>query len=124
MSDHTLQGRTEKELLWFQRRSFLQAAAAWTAMGGFGAAVAQQRSNIVEMRGDVLLNGQTLRREQFIQTGDNLQTGPDSHLVFVVGNSAFQARQNTRFTVERGATLNAVSVLRMLTGAVVSVFGK
>jgi hypothetical protein len=124
MSDHILLGRTEKEVLWFQRRSFLQGAAAWTAMGGFAAAVAQQRSNVVELRGDVLLNGQPLQRDQFIQTGDSVQTGPDSHLVFVVGNSAFQARQNTRMTVERGATLNAVSVLRMLTGAVVSVCGK
>jgi hypothetical protein len=35
MTQHTLQGRTEDEVLWFQRRSFLQAAAAWTAMGGF-----------------------------------------------------------------------------------------
>ena len=60
MTQHTLQGRTEEEVLWFQRRSFLQAAAAWTAMGGFAAAQAQQRSNIVELRGDALLNGQRL----------------------------------------------------------------
>jgi hypothetical protein len=33
-------------------------------------------------------------------------------------------RQNTRMTVERGATLNAVSVLRMVTGAVASVWGR
>ena len=31
MTHHTLEGRTEQEVLWFQRRSFLQAAAAWTA---------------------------------------------------------------------------------------------
>jgi hypothetical protein len=57
MTQHTLQGRDEKEVLWFQRRSFLQAAAAWTAMGGFAAAHAQQRTNIVELQGDALLNG-------------------------------------------------------------------
>ncbi len=34
MTQHILQGRTEEEILWFQRRSFLQAAAAWSAMGG------------------------------------------------------------------------------------------
>ena len=38
MTQHTLQGRTEAEVLWFQRRSFLQGAAAWTAMGGYAAA--------------------------------------------------------------------------------------
>jgi hypothetical protein len=124
MSIHTLQGRSEDELLWFRRRSFLQAAAAWTSLGGFAAAHAQQRGNVVEMVGDVNLNGQRLRNGQTIQTGDRLETGPGSNLVFVVGNSSFQVRQNSRITVERGNTLNTVSVLRMLTGAVVSVWGR
>ena len=34
MTQHTLQGRTEKEILWFQRRDVIKAAAAWAAMGG------------------------------------------------------------------------------------------
>lgn len=124
MTQHSLQGRTEDEVLWFQRRSFLQGAAAWTAMGGFGAAYAQQRSNVVELQGDALINGQVLRPQQTVQTGDALETGPGSRLVFVIGNSSFLVRQNTRMTVERGSTLNAVSLLRMITGAVASVWGK
>lgn len=124
MTQHTLQGRSEDELLWWRRRGFLQAAATWTALGGFGAAVAQQRSNIVELRGDAFLNGQPLRQDQYIQTGDNVQTGPGGHLVFVMGNSAFLVRQNSQLRVERGETLNAVSVLRMLTGAIVSVWNR
>ena len=48
MSHHTLQGRSADEVLWFQRRQTLQAAAAWTALGGLPAAMAQQRSNVVE----------------------------------------------------------------------------
>jgi hypothetical protein len=59
-----------------------------------------------------------------IQTGDSVETGPASHLVFVIGNTAFQVRQDSRLTVERGATLNSVSVLRLLTGAVASVWGR
>ena len=124
MTHHTLQGRTEQELLWFQRRSFLQAAAAWTAMGGFAEAHAQQRSNVVELTGDATINGQALRRDTSIQTGDRIETGPGSNLVFVVGASSFQVRQNSRMTVERGATLNTVSVLRLITGAVASVWGR
>lgn len=124
MTTHHLQGRTEDELLWFRRRGFLQGASAWVAMGGFGAAFAQTRSNIVALTGDATVNGQALRRDAVVQTGDQLQTGPDSNLVFVVGNSAFQVRQNSRVTVERGQTLNAVSVLRIVTGAVGSVWGK
>ena len=124
MTQHTLQGRTDDELLWFRRRSFLQAAAAWTAMGGYGAAFAQQRSNIVDLRGDAYVNGQRLRQEQFVQTGDTVETGPDGYLVFAMGNSSFLVRQNTRLVVSRGETLSTVSVLRLLTGAIVSVWKK
>ena len=124
MTQHTLQGRSEHELLWFQRRDFLQAAAAWTALGGAVTAQAQSRSNIVQMLGDATVNGTRLSPQQTIQTGDELATGPQSNLIFVIGSSAFHVRQNSRLTVERGASLNAVSVLRLLTGAVVSVWGK
>ena len=95
MTQHTLQGRTEDEVLWFKRRSFLQAAAAWTAMGGFGAAMAQQRSNIVQMMGDTVLNGLSLQPGQVIQTGDQIKTGPGANVMFVIGNAAFQVRQNS-----------------------------
>ena len=124
MTQHTLQGRTESEVLWFQRRSFLQSAAAWTAMGGFGAAQAQSRSNVVELVGDATVNGGRLAAGQSVQTGDQITTGPGSSLIFVLGNSAFHVRQNSRMTVERGSTLSAVSLLRLVTGAVVSVWGK
>jgi hypothetical protein len=124
MTQHVLLGRTDNEILWFQRRSFMQAAATWTAMGGISAAQAQSRSNIVEQTGDALLNGAQLRPQQIIQTGDEIQTGPNSRLIFVIGNSSFHIRQNSRLTVERGATINVVSLLRLLTGAVVSVWGK
>lgn len=124
MTQHTLEGRSDSEVLWFQRRGFLQAAAAWTSMGGFATAQAQSRSNVVELVGDATVNGRRLLSQQPIQTGDEIVTGPDSRLVFVIGNSAFHVRQNSRMTVERGATLNAVSLLRLVTGAVVSVWGK
>lgn len=124
MTQHLLQGRQEKELLWYQRRDVLKAAAAWVAMGGLPAALAQQRSNIVQLTGDATLNGARLNPEQPIQTGDEIQTGPGANLVFVIGNASFQVRQNSRLAVERGNTLNAVSLLRLLTGAVASVWGK
>ena len=124
MTQHTLQGRTDTELLWFQRRSFLQAAAAWTAMGGISAAQAQNRSNVVQLVGDATVNGTRLAAGQSIITGDQIATGPNSTLIFVLGNSAFHVRQNSMMTVERGVSLFAVSVLRLVTGAVVSVWGK
>ena len=124
MSDHTLQGTREDEVLWTRRRGFLQAAAAWTALGGWAGAQAQQRSNVVELRGEALVNGTPLRPGQSVQTGDFIETGPGSTLVFSIGNTAFHVRQNSRMLVERGNTLSTVSVLRLLTGAVVSVWGR
>ncbi len=124
MSQHILQGRNETELLWFQRRSFLSAAAAWTAMGGFAGAQAQSRSNVVELTGDALLNGRRLTPQQSVQTGDRLETGPASNLIFVLGNASFQMRQNSMMVVERGASLSVVSVLRLIAGGVASVWGR
>lgn len=124
MTQHHLQGRTDKEVTWFQRRDFLQAAAAWTALGGAATVQAQSRSNVVQLVGDATVNGGRLQSGQTIQTGDQIATGPNSTLIFTVGNSAFHVRQNSFLAVERGATLTAVSLLRMLTGAVVSVWGR
>ncbi|TAG37101.1 MAG: iron dicitrate transport regulator FecR [Polaromonas sp.] len=124
MTQHLLKNRAEKEVLWFQRRDTLKAAAAWAAMGGLPAAVAQQRSNIVELTGDALVNGVRLLPERTLQTGDQIQTGPGSSLVFAIGNASFRVRQNTLMTVERGATLGIVSLLRIVTGGVVSVWSK
>ncbi len=124
MTQHALQGRSEADVLWFRRRSVLQAGAAWVAAGGFGAALAQQRGNVVELRGEVLANGRALRPQDWVQTGDELVSGPGSHLVFVLGNAAFLLRPQSRLVVERGDTINAASVLRLLTGAVASVWNR
>ena len=124
MTQHLLQGRSEREVLWFQRRSFVTAAATWTAMGGFANAQAQARSNIVELNGDAFINGERLQPQRTIQTGDKLETGPGASLIFVLGNASFQVRQNSNLIVERGASLNFVSVLRLLTGGVASVWGR
>lgn len=124
MTRHILMDRSEHELLWFRRRSVLGAAAAWTAMGGFASAQAQARSNIVELQGDALLNGRRLLPQDTIQTGDQIATGPGTTLVFVVGNASFLLRQNSQMAVERGQSLNAVSLLRLFTGAVASVWGR
>jgi hypothetical protein len=124
MTQHSLQGRSDNEVLWHQRRSFLKAAASWTAMGGFAAAHAQARSNVVELMGDATLNGRRMSAQHIIQTGDEIITGPKANLIFVIGNAAFHVRQNSSLTVERGKSINTVSLLRLITGAVVSVWGK
>ncbi len=124
MSHHTLKGRSANEVTWTQRRAVLQAAAGWVAAGAISTAHAQSRGNVVTLTGDATVNGERLGSGQSVQTGDRIATGPGSMLVFVIGNSAFHVRQNSMITVERGASLTAVSVLRLITGAVASVWGK
>ena len=123
MKHHLLQADPEQEVLWFKRRDTLKAAAAWLALGSLPAAMAQQRSNIVELIGQIHLNGQQLQPEQTVQTGDQIQTAPNSSLIFVVGDAAFQVRQNSVLTLERGHSLTSVSQLRLFKGAVLSVWG-
>ena len=117
-----LPSRPEQKTPWFRRRDTLKAAAAWLAMGGLPAAIAQQRSNLVQLIGDVQLNGQRLLPDQTVQTGDQLQTGPASSVIFVIGDSAFHVRANSRLSLERGHSLTTVSQLRLQAGAVASVW--
>jgi len=118
-----LLGRTEDELAWHRRRSLLQAAALWVATGGWTAAQAQSRSNIVELRGEVRRNGETLTTQHTIAAGDRIETGPGATVVFAVGDGAFMVRQNSNVALE-GDTPTAVKVLRLISGAVASVWGK
>ena len=117
-----LLGRTDEELQWWRRRSLLQAAATWLAAGGWVAAQAQPGRPIVELRGEVLRNGQPLAAADRIDAGDRIETGPGATAVFTVGHSAFLLRQNSRMALD-GDTPTAVKVLRLLTGAVASVWG-
>ena len=122
LSPPRLLGRTDEELQWWRRRSLLQAAATWAAAGGWAGAQAQSGSNIVEVRGDVLRNGQALTAQGSISTGDRIETGPGATALFTVGHSAFLLRHNSRVALD-GDTPTAVKVLRLLTGAVASVWG-
>ncbi len=120
---HQLLGRSEEEITWFKRRSLVQAAGLWVASGGWTAAHAQARSNIVELRGDALKNGEALTPQHTLTANDRIETGPGSTVVFSVGDSAFMVRQNSRIALESD-TPTSVKLLRVLSGAVVSVWGR
>lgn len=86
--------RTERGLPWFRRRGLLLAAGTWGALGGWA-----------------------------IAASDRIETGPDSTLTLVVGDSAFHIRQASQVALQ-GESPGAVRVLRVLTGAVAAVWGK
>jgi hypothetical protein len=114
----------EQDILWYQRRRFLLAAAAFAGYGLNSPAIGQSRSNIVELVGDAQLNGTRMRSDDIVQTGDRIRTGPNSRVTLVIGASALHLRQNTQLEIGRGAMLNFISVLRLVSGAMATVFEK
>lgn len=114
---------TERPATGLQRRHLVQAAAAWTTAGAWHAALAQPPSRMVELRGDILRNGQRITRADTVGAGDRIETGPGSSAVFTVGDSAFLVRENTRLVLE-GEGPTAVRLLRLLSGAVASVWSR
>ena len=77
------------------------------------------------MTGSVLINGAPVGEGALAFTGDKLQTGKDGRAVLVIGGVAMLIDPETE--VEFGATEErslAVEVLTVLTGKMLSVFGK
>lgn len=105
------------------RRALLQAGSACALLPWPLVTLAQESSRVVQVRGDVLRNGQPLTPQDAPVTGDRIETGPGASAVFTVGNSAFLLRENTRLELQ-GSTPWAVRVLRLLTGGVASVWGR
>jgi hypothetical protein len=99
----------------------MACAAAWLAPER---AFAQGVTNIVELTGDVLVNGRRLNPDGLLQTGDRIQSGPGSTLGFTLDRDAILIRPNSDIIVTRGASLFVAGGLRLVTGAVLSVFGR
>ncbi|HEY5719599.1 MAG TPA: hypothetical protein VIW02_04395, partial [Gammaproteobacteria bacterium] len=76
--------------------------------------------NLVE--GDVRRNGIPARVGDLVQAGDRLGTGRKSKAVVVIGTDALLLRENTSLTLE-GKESTLVELLRLTTGAVLSVWG-
>lgn len=111
-----------------QRRLFLRGMAAG-AVGGLTARVQQALAadakplpqGLVKWSSEVSVNGKLVREGAPIAPGDVVETGSVAHAIYVVGNNAFVQRPNSR--VDFGDTA-AASFLRVVTGGLLSVFGK
>lgn len=79
-------------------------------------------SAIRELRGPVLIDGRPADPDTPVQGNEIISTGRDGGLVLVMGDNAFRVRPRTAFRLvsDDGAL---VSSLRLLTGALLSVFG-
>ena len=94
-------------------------APAWS-MGKIPRVIPAGKS-IFDLSGHVRVNKITATLDTLISPGDVVETGGNSHVVFVVGKDAFILRANSRMQVE-GSTI--ISTIRLFSGKVLSVFGR
>lgn len=66
-------------------------------------------------RGDVTINGQAAKQGMQVRPGDKIATGPGGQVVFAVDRDAMLVRENSSVELARDA-------LRVISGAVLSVF--
>lgn len=82
---------------------------------------------VQEFEGDFRLNNQPARRGQIVHPGDIAITGPAGSALIIIGQHAFMLRENTTiefFPVYFEDDGKVSGVLKLATGAVLSVFGK
>lgn len=108
------------------RRRWLRLAAAMIAaqmawLRGALAAGSVQKG-VHRLRGDVRISGEPAREGMDVKAGDVITTGAASEVVFVTGKDAFLVRSNARVEAQGAAGALVLSGLRIVTGAVLSVF--
>ena len=79
--------------------------------------------SIYRIEGEVLVNGQPATLDTQIAASATIETGKNSEVVYVVGESAFLQRSESHVTLEtREADSMIVSGTQLLTGKILSVF--
>ena len=78
--------------------------------------------SIFSLEGNVRVNGRKANLDTRIRGGDTVSTRENSQVIFAVGSDSFILRSNSEMEIEGGGFL--INTMRMLTGSVLSVFGK
>src|SRR5258706_2983386 len=115
-------------LVWALANGLLAAGGAF----GFGAAIAQPLGKVpgplhagrsfYEVSGPVTVNGKAATLATHVGVNDTVETGKAAQAIFVVGSDAFILRDNSRLELKGSGVF--ANQLRLLTGALLSVFGK
>ena len=77
--------------------------------------------SIYDVTGPVMVNGKLITRDARIGPNDTVETGKGARVIFVVGSDAFLLRADSRLEMKGSDTF--VNVLRLITGALLSVYG-
>lgn len=78
--------------------------------------------SIYYLNGQVTVDGSIANENTLVQANSTIKTGSNSQLVFAVGHDAFILRENS--SLELSAQELLVGGLRLISGALLSVFGK
>ncbi len=105
----------------------LIAGAGWNQValaGWFGSRPRKlpEGRSIHEMSGRVLVNGKAASKDQLIQGSDRIEVGPGGQIIFGVGSNAFIVRERSILEMDGKALF--VNAMKLVSGAVLGVFGK
>ncbi len=111
-----------------ERRLFLRSLSAGVA-GGLTGLISQALAadapaipqGIRRIHGEVSVNGAPAREGTPIRSGDTISTGRNSDVIYVLENNAFYQRADSRIDFGKSS---AATFLRVLTGGLLSVFGR
>jgi hypothetical protein len=111
------------------RRNWLLRTAAGGAAVALGMVQLRQalaadsvQKGIARARGEVRIGDLPAKQGMEIKPGDVITTGARAEIVFVVGRDAFMARSGSRIELSGAASQAVISGLRLVTGALLSVF--
>lgn len=119
--DDSMNRITRRE--WLLRTS-AGAVAIAAGMAELREALAAEAVNkgVARVEGDVRIGGEPAKPGMDVRPGDIVTAGPRSEGVFVVGRDAFMVRAGSRIELQGPAAQAAINGLRVVTGAVLSVF--
>ena len=107
------------------RRAWLKGAAgsaAGLALLRDALAAGKIEKGVYRVKGEAQINGTPARVGMDVKTGDLIITGKGAELVFVIGRDAMMVRAGARVELEGKSGSLLESGLRIVTGAVLSVF--
>lgn len=113
-----LSARSRRE--WLKRA--LLTGAAMPLLLHEALAAARRPSGMIEVRGEVLINGRPATAGAALKPGDRVATAPGGSAVFVVGRDAFLIREESELLTAGSRAL--AGSLRLATGKLLSVFAR
>ncbi len=106
------------------RRKFLTTAAVFPLVATIPLKAFAATGQIHEIEGDVFINQAKISSVSTIRNGDEIVVSKNGKLVFSMGEDAFLVRGGSTLQVYAEEGSAVISALRLVSGAILGVFGK